>query len=148
MVFERKPPTPIDRAVADIEQQIADLERRARQTESPAAARPTDTRSAWTKWFAPPPRRPAFSPRRVPLDIPVEPMKELEQHPFPFERQPDLFNRPSTDASSGKLAEYLNVGGLKIRRPLKHVQRQNRQRFYLWLVLGIVALGLLWLVVH
>ena len=148
MVFERKPPTPIDRAVADIEQQIADLERRARQTESPAAAQPAATRSAWKAWFAPPPRRPAFSPRRAPLDIPVEPMKELEQHPFPFERQPDLFNRPSADASTEKLAEYLNVGGFKIRRPLKYVQRQNRQRFYLWLILGIIALGLLWLVVR
>ncbi len=134
MVFARKPQTPIDRAVADLERQITDLEHKARQTES-TAAQPATTTSTWKEWFAPPPRRMVTTTRRALPDVPVEPLKELEQIPLPFERQPDLFNRAPEKST-------------KTRMPLRYVQRQNRRRFYLCLGLGIVVLGLLWLVVH
>jgi len=147
----RKSTTPIDRAVADVERQIADLKHQTRQAESPAPRQPA-RQGLWKEWFAPPPRHMAATTRHAPLDVPVEPLKELEQTPFPFEQQPDLFNPARggvNPARSGdKFAQYLNAGPMKTRPLLRHVQRQNRHRFYLWLALGIVVLGLLWLVVH
>jgi hypothetical protein len=125
MVFDRKPQTPIDRAGADLERQIADLKRRAREIEAPP---PPATNGLWKEWFAPPPHRMTTTTRRAPPDVPVEPLKELEE-PLPFAQQPDLFSP-------------------RKRPPLRHVQRQNRKRFFLCLGLGIVVLGLLWLVVH
>jgi len=128
MIFARKPLTPIDRAVADLERQIAELKRRARETEH-ALAQPRPKQGAWMN-------RPAPPPRRHPLpDVPVEPLKELEQTELPFARQPELFSRSPEQAARRRL-------------PLRHQQRKNRERFYLWLGLGIVVLGLLWLVVR
>ncbi len=141
MIFQRKPLTPIDRAVADLKQQITDLEQQTRQMQNPSLGMAVP-RSVWKEWFAPPPRHTAVT-RHAPLDVPVEPLKELERTPLPFEQQSDLFNR-----SPDKLAQYLNAGPMKTRAPLRYVQRQNRRRFFLWLALGIVVLGLLWLVVH
>jgi hypothetical protein len=130
MIFARKSSTPIDRAVADLERQIAELEQKTRQSETPS--QPT---GKWKEWFAPPPRHMTTTTRRPLPNIPVEPLKDLEQAPLPFERQPDLFNRPVAKSA-------------KPRAPLGHAKQLNRRRFYLCLGLGIVVLGLLWLVVH
>lgn len=146
-----KSTTPIDRAVADVDRQIAELERQMRETE--ISAHSNDTRSApfktsLKKWLQPPPRRsptPAHTPKYDLFDLRVNPVKELEASAIPFEQQTDLFSRVP---SGEKLAHYLNAGSMKQRAPLKHVQRQNRRHFYIWIALGIVALGLLWLVVH
>jgi hypothetical protein len=150
MFAERKTQTPIDRAIADVQHQIADLERRARETETPASApHPRDTRDSWKQWFARPTRQSlrtaARSTRRDLFDAPATPLKELQDGAFPFEQQPDLFAQPR---EKEKLAHFLNAGPMKMRPPLRHVQRKNRQRFYLWLTLGIVVFVLLWLVVH
>jgi len=150
-MLARKPTTPIDRAMADVERQIADLEQKMRATESthhdhPAPpSRVTDTVK---EWFRPPSRRFPVSARHATIEVSAEPLKELDDGSFPFAHQPepDLFSHAK---SSEKLAQYLNAGGVKQQRqPLKHVQRQNRRQFYIWLTLGIVALGLLWFVVH
>jgi hypothetical protein len=135
-MFTRKSSTPIDRAVADIERQIADLERRVQQAESPSTGQ-SPSRGAWKEWFAPPARRAAVA-RRQPPEITVEPLKELERAPLPFAREPDLFHRV-VDRPAGTARR---------RSPLRWSRRENRRRFYLWIVLGMVVLGLLWLVVH
>jgi len=147
MFTDRKTQSPIDRAIADVQQQIADLERRTRETESPApTTRPDDARGSWKDWFARPTRRSLRPMRSAPHDLfdaPASPLKDLQDTALPFEQQPDLFG-PSRE----KLAQYLNAGPMKTRAPLRRAQRLNRQRFYLWLTLGIVVFVLLWLVVH
>ncbi|MBM3860311.1 MAG: hypothetical protein FJ395_11750 [Verrucomicrobia bacterium] len=140
MAFTRKSPTPIDRAVAEIQQRITDLERQAQHTETQTTGSPASS-TVWKDWFAPPPRHTSTARRRSLPNEPVEPLKELEQQPLPFEEQPDLFNR-----SPEKMAQYFKTGSTKGRTPLRHELRQNRHRFYLWLGLAIVVLGLLWLV--
>lgn len=151
-MLPRKPTTPIDRAIADVERQIAELERQMRQASvsiSPTAVSESSSLMGTLKrWLQPPPRRSPAPPRparRDLFDLPLNPVKELDVGVTPFEQQPDLFRSAN---SAGKPASSFCNGTLKPRLPLKHVQRQNRHRFYLWLVLGIVALGALWLLVR
>ena len=148
MFAERKTQTPIDRALADVQHQSTELERRIRETESPATAMPApDTRGAWKQWFARPTRQSlraaAHLSRRDLFDAPAAPLKDLQDGALPFEQQPDLFAQPRE-----KLAEYLNAGPMKMRTPLRRAQRENRRKFYLWLTLALVVLGLLWIVVR
>ena len=61
--------------------------------------------------------------------------------------QPELFTAPTND--SGKLGQYLASASLRPPKPqLKHVQRENRHRFYLWLGLSFVAVWLIYAVVR
>ena len=47
-----------------------------------------------------------------------------------------------------KLAHYLSAGSIKSYKPLKHVQRQTRNRFFMWLGLSLIALWFIYAVVR
>jgi len=130
-MLSRKPITPIDRAVADVERQIAEIEQQLHSTGTapPPQQKLTD---AVKEWLRPPARRPAIKTSSAACEVHADPMKELNAGGFPFAHQPepDLFNRvPQADASV-KLGEYLSAGSMRPKSPLKHVQRANRQKFY------------------
>jgi hypothetical protein len=157
MAFETKSATPLDRVMADLEQQIADLERQRRWIEAHPGAAPAtaESRTGLIKRYlkemlTPPASRPAPPVRRDLFDVPAEPLKDLEPAPIAFANQSgaDLFTRAGGDTHQQKLGRYLSTGTGKTYRPLKHVQRRNRKQFILWVSLSIVAVVLLWSVVR
>ncbi len=121
------------------------------------------------KLLTPPPRGPLPSSTRSRqdlFDVTVEPLKELEAEPIAFAQrcEPDLFskNESSTPLAAEtrsavaenapepdrKLMHYLSAGSIKSYKPLKHVQRKSRNRFFMWLGLSVVALWVLYAVIR
>ena len=160
----RKDTSPIDRAVEDLEQQIATLQRQMRMAEtgksrppSPVAATAESMTKFVKEMLTPPPKTVAATgrPKRDLFDGAAEPMKELEAEAIAFAKQPepDLF-APATKIDCApkaeeKLAIYISAGSLKgFKRPLRTEQRQNRNRFLMWLGLSFVALWFIWAVVR
>jgi hypothetical protein len=187
MAFWRKRSTPVDRAVEELDRQIASVRRQLRQMSAgspangftPLVGTSSSARSAsaaekamnFIKDVLRPPgeRSPTSSTRtrRDLFDIPSEPLKDLEAEPIAFSRrsEPDLFvgTEKETGAPTGvksqtqidcttkpeeKLAHYLSAGSIKTYRPLKHVQRQTRNRFFMWLGLSLIVLWLIYAVVR
>jgi hypothetical protein len=155
--MSRKSPTisPVDRAVGELEQRLADVERQARQLESDTTAQfnppPPRPEAALVNWlrdiFTPPGRRPPPAPiRRDLFDLSVNnPMPHLDTQSTAVVRpDADLFQK----GEHGRLAHYLGAGSVKTFKPLKHVQRRQRQQFYIWLGLAFLVVLFLWLVMH
>jgi hypothetical protein len=179
-----KQPDPIDRAISDLDQQIATVQRQMREATSGsvrggeirrmdvAAPGRTTTGSfmKFVKGMLLPGNRELGSTNRVRqdlFDINAEPLKELEAEPIAFAKkpEPDLFAHPSpngTTAVTGtaalevaqvvppqeKLAAYLGAGSIRSYKPLKRVQRQTRNRFFMWLGLSFFALWIIWFVIR
>ncbi|MGA2137882.1 MAG: hypothetical protein ABSH14_03370 [Verrucomicrobiia bacterium] len=164
---------PIDRAVHDLEHQIAKVQREMRELNSdPAAPSKADTFAQRLKDILLPPRHTpnSFTRSRQDLfDVGAEPLKELEAEPIAFAQrvEPDLFaTAPAPGTAAGvytgtgaletaqvvppkeKLAAYLGAGSIKTYKPLKHVQRQARNRFFMWLGLSLLALWIIWFVIR
>jgi len=190
MPLWHKRSTPIDRAVEDLDRQIAALQKQLRQvsaesladgnTPHPVGASPApgpvsraEAAMKFMKDFlTPPEKRPFAAHSRVRqdlFDVPTEPLKDLEAEPIAFSRRTDsdLFMRAGTGATAPtptrrvgegqidcmtkpdeKLAHYLSAGSIKTYKPLKHVQRQTRNRFFMWLGLSLVALWILYAVIR
>ena len=175
MPFHRKRSDPIDRAIDDLDRQIATLQRQLRQVETQptrslhhgAAAASSATVQTVTKFvkdvFVPPKRAadPASRARQDLFEVSAEPLKDLEAEPIAFgkKRDADFF----TGATAGpaavletaqvvppqeKLAHYLGAGSIKSYKPLKRVQRQTRNRFFMWIGLSCVALWIIWFVIR
>jgi hypothetical protein len=178
MAFGRKRTNPIDRALADVERQIADLQRQSQQLaagKSNASSSPPSSGRSATHTFSttatvtkfvkemlrPPPKKPAPTApanRRDLFDVTAEPLKELEAEPVAFapRANTDLFSAPATTSTridcapkpEEKLAHYLSAGSIKSYKPLRHVQRKTRNRFFMWLGLSLVAVWLIWVVIR
>ncbi|HUI07073.1 MAG TPA: hypothetical protein VL486_08705 [Verrucomicrobiae bacterium] len=169
MPFRRKSADPIDRAIDDLDRQIATLQRQLREmgTQPSGAAephRPEPPMQTFTKLvkgvLAPPRRSPdSLARSREDLfDVKAEPLKELEAEPIAFANkpEPDLFTHaPGAALETAqvvppheKLAHYLGAGSIKSYKPLKHVQRKIRNRFFMWLGLSFVALWIIWFVIR
>ncbi len=144
--------SPVDRAAAELEQQIAALQKQVQQLEQPTQAVKPAPPTLWEKLagaLRPPSRTPALPPRRDLFDVSVNPVKDLEADPIAFTgREPDLFNPPRGTGEKEKLAHYLQAGSLGAQKPLRHVQRRNQQQFILWISLSIAVVIVLWIVVH
>ena len=177
---------PIDRAISDLDQQIATVQREMREVTS-KPGRVGEIRGAEADGNAPttsvagafmalvkdvlsPSRRATDASYRVRqdlFDVGAEPLKELEAEPIAFARkpEPDLFaqaapagNVPYTGTGAleiaqvvppqDKLAHYLGAGSIKSYKPLKRVQRQTRNRFFMWLGLSFFALWIIWFVIR
>jgi hypothetical protein len=101
------------------------------------------------------------------FDVNAEPLKELEAEPIAFAKklEPDLFPHPSSTGNLAitgtaaletaqvvppqeKLAAYLGAGSIRSYKPLKRVQRQTRNRFFMWLGLSFFALWIIWFVIR
>lgn len=162
---------PIDRAIHDLDHQIANLQRQVRDLDndsSPPSMAETFARRV--KHVLVPPRRAADSSTRARqdlFDVGAEPLKELEAEPIAFAQraEPDLFTQASAAVGgviSGnaaletaqvvppqqKLAHYLGAGSIRSYKPLKHVRRQTRNRFFMWLGLSFVVLWIIWFVIR
>lgn len=168
MAFRFKHGDPIDRAITDLDHQIATVQRQMRElANDPArdgASTPAHTVTKFVKDMLVPPKRAASSPkstRQDLFDVNAEPLKELEAEPIAFARkpEPDLFARASVGGSGvlesarvvsshEKLAHYLGAGSIKSYKPLKRAQRQARNRFFMWLGLSLVALWVIWFVIR
>jgi len=148
-----KPIKPVDRALADVSRQIETVERQLRAMGHATSAPATLPRQAagnfLQRLLTPPSKRPIMRPRRDLFDPPVNPLHELDDAPVAMSvpgGQPELF---SATNAGGKLGQYLVSAGLRPPKPqLKHVQRENRHRFYLWLGLSCVAVWLIYAVVR
>ena len=172
MAFRAKRKTPVDRAVADLEAQIAALQHQMRELEAGSEGRPSaptmpskaDGMTKFVKEMLTPPAKklsaPSYRARKDLFDVPTEPVKELEAVPIAFAQKPEssLFAQPDGTATAvqidcsikpqEKLAHYLSAGSIKSYKPLKHVQRQTRNRFFMWLGLSLVALWFIYAVVR
>jgi len=168
---------PIDRAISDLDHQIATVQRQLREmshdpaSEVGAAVSPTERVTRFVKGILSPPEDTAAASRaRQDLfDVAAEPLKELEAEPIAFAHkpEPDLFATATASATSAapirstaaletaqvvppqdKLAHYLGAGSIKSYKPLKRAQRQLRNRFFMWLGLSFVALWIIWFVIR
>jgi hypothetical protein len=184
MPLRWKQPDPIDRAISDLDQQIATVQRQMREvTSSPARGggigrkdmtTPVQTSAGgfikFVKGMLVPGNREVGASNRVRqdlFDINAEPLKELEAEPIAFANKPDpdLFAHPSSPVSTAvtgtaaleiaqvvppqeKLAAYLGAGSIRSYKPLKRVQRQTRNRFFMWLGLSFFALWIIWFVIR
>ena len=185
MAFLRsKRADPIDRAISDLDEQIATVQRRLReassdpmrigQNRSPfagaASQSPAQTFTRFVKDMLVPPGRtasPTYHTREDLFDGGAEPLKELEAEPIAFSQkaEPDLFANSAAAGSSAsttttaletaqvvppqeKLAHYLGAGSIRSYKPLKRVQRQTRNRFFMWLGLSFFALWIIWFVIR
>jgi hypothetical protein len=164
MAIWRKDTSPVDRAVEDLEQQIATLQRQMRAAEagktkpqSPVAAT-AESMTKFVKEMLTPPHKnisSAYRPKRDLFDGAAEPMKELEAEAIAFAPRPqtDLF-APAKKIDCApkpeeKLGIYISAGSLHgFKKPLRVEQRKNRNRFFMWLGLSFVALWFIWAVVR
>jgi hypothetical protein len=175
MTIRFKRGDPIERAISDLDQQIATVQRQMRHLAngpdhaSASSASPAQTVTKFVKDMLASPRRavrPTYQARQDLFDVRAEPLKELEAEPIAFGQKPDpdLFTQASvaTGAIGGtaalevaqvvppheKLAHYLGAGSIKSYKPLKRAQRQLRNRFFVWLGLSCVALWIIWFVIR
>jgi len=163
---------PIDRAVHDLDHQIAELQREMRaldNKDAPAPSKPATFAQRLKDVIIPPRHTPnSFNRSRQDLfDVGAEPLKELEAEPIAFAQriEPDLFAVPAASATGiytgkgaletaevfapkEKLAAYLGAGSIKTYKPLKRTQRLARNRFFMWLGLSLVALWIIWFVIR
>jgi hypothetical protein len=165
MAFWQKQKTnPIDRAVEDLEKQIATLQRQVRTVEtggkpqSSVAATAESVTRLVKQALTPPPKKAMRPPGRPPRDLfdtMAEPLKDLEAEPIAFAATPapDLFTaKKRIDCAprpEDKLGIYISAGSLQgFKRPLRVEQRRNRNRFWMWIGLGFMALWFIWAVVR
>jgi len=188
MRFRSKRGDPIDRAISDLDHQIATVQRQLREvasdhrhsgdvghaagTAGPTAVSPAEKVARFVRDVLSPSTRPHSKPERARQDLfdaGAEPLKELEADPISFSHkpEPDLF-APATASGTNntantrtaalesaevvppqkKLAHYLGAGSIKSYKPLKHAQRQARNRFFMWLGLSFLALWIIWFVIR
>jgi hypothetical protein len=186
MPLRWKQPDPIDRAISDLDQQIATVQRQMREatsgptrdggiprTDATARGQVSAPARIFVKFFKDvlvPTRRGMDASERVRqdlFDVDAEPLKELEAEPIAFAKkpEPDLFAHPPSTGNSAitgkaaletaqvvppqeKLAAYLGAGSIRSYKPLKRVQRQTRNRFFMWLGLSFFALWIIWFVIR
>ena len=182
MAIWGKRSSPVDRAVEDLEKQIATLQKQMRQLSADGASGVTHSSSggeAPVQEFSrtekatrfvkdmlrPPPKKPvspSYRTRKDLFDVAAEPLKELEAEPIAFvpKTDEDLFGATAATTAKAagqidcstkpeeKLAHYLSAGSIKTYKPLKRVQRQTRNRFFMWLGLSFFALWILYAVVR
>jgi hypothetical protein len=186
MSLRWKQPDPIDRAISDLDQQIATVQRQMREvtsgptrgagvrrTNAIAGRRTSSSAGTFVTFFKgvlSPTKRGLDASNRVRqdlFDVDAEPLKELEAEPIAFAKkpEPDLFAHPASPghlAIAGtaaletaqvvppqeKLAAYLGAGSIRNYKPLKRVQRQTRNRFFMWLGLSFFALWIIWFVIR
>jgi len=186
MSLRWKHPDPIDRAITDLDQQIATVQRQMREvaggpvrtgglhhldvTAGGQTSVSIATFVGFVKGMLAPPKRKVRTSDRARqdlFDVGAEPLKELEAEPIAFAKkpEPDLFAHPSSSVNPAfagtaaletaqvvppqeKLAHYLGAGSIRSYKPLKRIQRQTRNRFFMWLGLSFFALWIIWFVIR
>jgi hypothetical protein len=169
---------PVDRAISDLDQQIAGVQRQLRDLSNDparattAAASPAKKVTRLVKGILSPSENAAAAANRARQDLfdgGAEPLKELEAEPIAFvhKPEPDLFGAATASAATAapirstaaletaqvvppgeKLAHYLGAGSIKSYKPLKRARRQTRNRFFMWIGLSCLALWIIWFVIR
>jgi hypothetical protein len=166
-MFGRNSDKPVERALRDVERELATIRRQLRVAENPRpTAAPesslTSSRGGFIRDMLTPSKSNAHptyhAKKRDVFDVAADPLKDLEAEPIAFAQttEPDLFaaapmhQRASTvtldSSAQDKLFTYFSAGGLKTfrqARPLKSVQRRERKNFFKWIGLAIIVLLLL-----
>src|ERR1041384_2864460 len=118
MAFRAKRKTPVDRAVADLEAQIAALQHQMRELEAGSEGRPSastmpskaDGMTKFVKDMLTPPAKklaaPSYRARKDLFDVPTEPVKELEAVPIAFAQKPEssLFAQQAGQGTAAQVA--------------------------------------------
>jgi len=159
MSYWRQTDRPVDRAVQELNRQIAAVQKQQRALEhqkSPGqrSSPQNNLCSVVVDFF----RRATAPHRRIEtesFDVGDEPLKSLEAEPIPFACEPshDLFGpvvppAATPEKSASRLMQYLSTGSLRTYKPLKSEQRRQRNRFFMWLGLSLVALWILYVIVR
>jgi hypothetical protein len=159
MAFWHKRDNPIDRCVEDLDRQIAALQFQARRLEHDPSARSEASApdGAQRNRSAEPLRKWATPTSRAITDLAAgntELLDEVEATPIAFAKQtePDLFTRDTATAHAPPKREWLGnllgVGAVRSYKPLKYEQRLTRNRFFMWLGCAVIALCLIYLIIH
>jgi hypothetical protein len=174
MSLWQKKTRPVDRAVEELNRQIAQLQRQLRQAEQtdparpaaagPAASAPASVAKFMKDMLAPGRERPpaTYHARADLFDVGPGAMQELEVEPAGAQLHapavatgPSLqqYGAPITAGAASaqaqeKLAHYLSAGTFRNQRPVRRAQRQHRNRFFMWIGLSFVALWVLYVVVR
>jgi hypothetical protein len=163
----------LDQQIATVQRQMREMETQPeraleRHRSGMVAIAPVLTFTRFVRDMLVPQRRavgPSCRERQDLFDVSAEPLKDLEAEPIAFAQKPappDLFTHaPGMTAGSStvletaqvvppqeKLAHYLGAGSIKSYKPLRRVQRQTRNRFFMWLGLSFVALWIIWFVIR
>lgn len=174
MVMRRKPSRPVDRAVDELDRQIAELQKQLRQFDhqpggdvSSQVGEPAVTAkiTGFVKHMFAPARKQnteSFHARTDLFDAGHEPLRDLETDGISVARKPDpdLFSHTvdvgsepggfaaatTAPQATEKLTRYLSAGSIKTYKPLKRAQRQTRNRFFMWLGLSFVAFWIIYVV--
>ncbi len=158
---------PIDRAVEDLEHQLAALQQQISEadrggTTAPATVSRAESMGKFIKeMLSPPPKKatsPSYKARRDLFDASAQPMQDLTTEPIAYAKKPerDSFSGAATPKRidcapkpEEKLAIYIGAGSLKgFKKPLRVERRRNRNRFFMWIGLSFVALWFIWAVVR
>jgi hypothetical protein len=162
MGFRSKPVGPVDRAVEDIERQIKTLERQIHQLDATGSGEvektPLDNITQYIREaLSPPKKRKTTAPPRERydlFDLPAAPLQELQvDNVGAIYHEPPgtaaTVTRPAGKTGDRKLATFLGAGTFHGQKPvLKHVQRKNQKRFYMWMGLALAVLCLFYFIVR
>jgi hypothetical protein len=162
----------LDHKIATLQRQLREMETKPAQAlDRPQTNRlpstPVQVLSKFMRNMLLPTKRttaPSHPLRQDLFDVNAEPLKDLEAEPIAFANkpEPDLFagapdmpvgasvvlETAEVVPSHEKLAHYLGAGSIRSYKPLKHVQRQMRNRFFMWLGLSFAALWIIWFVIR
>jgi hypothetical protein len=168
MAAWRKRATPVDRCVVELNERMAAVQRRIRALEeraNPSTAEqgaPAQSENGFAnRVLSILEQIPAPSPQNghaLPDEI-ADPLKDLGAGATNYGSgaQPELFTvaprslvtEPSKPADRGsKLARYLEAIRVESSIPIRRVQRETRNRFWMWLVLGLIVVAFICIVVR
>ena len=168
MTAWRKRATPVDRCVAELNERMAAVQHQIRalegQTSVSAAGQyaPAQSESSVVKRvLAILDQIPTSSPQkgRVLPDEIADPLKDVgaAARDYGSGKQPELFTvaprslatEPAKPAPrESKLARYLEAIRLESSIPIRRVQRQTRNQFWMWLGLGLIVVFFICVVVR
>ena len=168
MIALHKRDTPVDRSVRELNERMAAVQRQIRalegQTTASAggASAQAQPENPFTKRVlsilgqisAPPPQE-----RRALPDEVADPLKDLGAitQDYGPGAQPDLFTAASRSLTTepakpvtreSRLARYLKAVSVESSIPLRRVQRENRNQFWIWLGLGLIVIAFICIVVR
>ena len=108
-----------------------------------------------------------YRSRRDLFDVADRAVTQLELDPLtrPAAPEPDLFTAPAQTTAGAatsstqlphdrlvargtKLMDYLCAGSIRTYKPLRRVQRQERNRFFAWMGVAVAAVWLIWVIVR
>jgi hypothetical protein len=165
MTAWRKQATPVDRCVAELNERMAAVQHQIRALEGQTSVGvagqnvPAQSESSFTKRvLSILDQIPTPSPqngRALPDEV-ADPLKDLGRDCVSGD-QPELFSvaprslatesaKPA--ARGSKLARYLAAGHAESSIPIRRVQRQMRNQFWMWLGLGLIVVFLICVVVR